>query len=73
MKKLALHACALLEALAGVYADGVLASDGLPTLDGDIDESWLRHELKRELSAYKIPKRIVAMPMGRFTPFATKQ
>jgi acyl-CoA synthetase (AMP-forming)/AMP-acid ligase II len=29
--------------------------------DGHIDESSLRHELKRELSAYKIPKRIVAM------------
>ena len=29
--------------------------------DGDVDESWLRHELKRELSAYKIPKRIVAV------------
>jgi acyl-CoA synthetase (AMP-forming)/AMP-acid ligase II len=30
--------------------------------DTHVDESWLRHELKRELSAYKIPKRIVAMP-----------
>jgi acyl-CoA synthetase (AMP-forming)/AMP-acid ligase II len=29
--------------------------------DGDVDESSLRHELKRELSAYKIPKRIVAV------------
>jgi acyl-CoA synthetase (AMP-forming)/AMP-acid ligase II len=30
--------------------------------DARVDESWLRHELKGELSAYKIPKRIVAMP-----------
>jgi acyl-CoA synthetase (AMP-forming)/AMP-acid ligase II len=30
--------------------------------DGDVDEPFLRQELKRELSAYKIPKRIVAMP-----------
>ena len=29
--------------------------------DGAFDESALRHELKRELSAYKIPKRIVAV------------
>jgi acyl-CoA synthetase (AMP-forming)/AMP-acid ligase II len=29
--------------------------------DGALDESSLRHELKRELSAYKIPKRIVAV------------
>ena len=29
--------------------------------DGDVDESALRHELKRELSAYKIPRRIVAV------------
>ena len=29
--------------------------------DHDIDESALRHELKRELSAYKIPRRIVAV------------
>jgi acyl-CoA synthetase (AMP-forming)/AMP-acid ligase II len=26
-----------------------------------LDESALRHELKRELSAYKIPKRIIAI------------
>ena len=30
--------------------------------DDDVDEPSLRHELKRELSAYKIPKRIVAVP-----------
>ncbi|GFG50049.1 AMP-binding protein [Mycolicibacterium agri] len=30
--------------------------------DADIDEAALRHELKRELSAYKIPRRIVAIP-----------
>jgi acyl-CoA synthetase (AMP-forming)/AMP-acid ligase II len=29
--------------------------------DDDVDESALRQELKRELSAYKIPRRIVAM------------
>jgi acyl-CoA synthetase (AMP-forming)/AMP-acid ligase II len=29
--------------------------------DGGVDESLLRSELKRELSAYKVPKRIVAM------------
>lgn len=33
--------------------------------DGDVDESALRHELKRELSAYKIPRRIVAMAPAR--------
>lgn len=33
--------------------------------DAHVDESWLRHELKRELSAYKIPKRIVAVPPAR--------
>ena len=30
--------------------------------DDDIDEPSLRRGLKRELSAYKIPKRIVAVP-----------
>lgn len=29
--------------------------------DDPVDESSLRNELKRELSAYKIPKRIVAV------------
>ena len=33
--------------------------------DGHIDESSLRDELKVELSAYKIPKRIVAVPPAR--------
>ena len=33
--------------------------------DGHIDESSLRDELKEELSAYKIPKRIVAVPPAR--------
>ncbi len=33
----------------------VIASDGV------LDESSLRHELKRELSAYKIPRRIVTV------------
>jgi acyl-CoA synthetase (AMP-forming)/AMP-acid ligase II len=30
--------------------------------DDHFDESALRHELKQELSAYKIPKRIIALP-----------
>jgi len=30
--------------------------------DAEIDERALRHALKRELSAYKIPRRIVAIP-----------
>ncbi len=30
--------------------------------EGAVDESALRHELMRELSAYKIPRRIVALP-----------
>ncbi|WP_123024045.1 class I adenylate-forming enzyme family protein [Mycolicibacterium stellerae] len=33
--------------------------------DGEVDESALRHGLKRELSAYKIPKRIVAVAPAR--------
>ncbi len=33
--------------------------------DGHIDESSLRDELKQELSAYKIPKRIVAVSPAR--------
>ena len=33
--------------------------------DDPIDESSLRTELKRELSAYKVPKRIVAVPSSR--------
>ena len=33
--------------------------------DGHIDESSLRNELKDELSAYKIPKRIIAVPAAR--------
>jgi acyl-CoA synthetase (AMP-forming)/AMP-acid ligase II len=33
--------------------------------DAAVDESSLRNELKRELSAYKIPKRIVALPPAR--------
>lgn len=33
--------------------------------DAAVDESSLRNELKRELSAYKIPKRIVAVPPAR--------
>lgn len=33
--------------------------------DSDIDEPSLRNELKAELSVYKIPKRIVAVPPAR--------
>ena len=29
--------------------------------DGDVDLSALRQELKREISAYKIPRRIIAV------------
>jgi acyl-CoA synthetase (AMP-forming)/AMP-acid ligase II len=30
--------------------------------DGPIDEKWLRRELRRDLSAFKVPRRIVAVP-----------
>ena len=34
-------------------------------IDGAVDEAALRTKLRRELSAYKIPKRIVAVPPAR--------
>jgi acyl-CoA synthetase (AMP-forming)/AMP-acid ligase II len=52
---------------ASVYVFGVPDPDrgqavvAVLATDDDVDESALRQELKRELSAYKIPRRIVAM------------
>ena len=46
---------------ASPIADRGQAVVAVIATDGDVDESALRHELKRELSAYKIPRRIVAV------------
>jgi acyl-CoA synthetase (AMP-forming)/AMP-acid ligase II len=64
-------ALARISAGAPAYVLGLPDSDrgqavvAVIATDGAVDESSLRNELKRELSAYKIPKRIVAVPPAR--------